>query len=109
MTNKTAIPLILAVSAAAVAFLFWLIYGFEAGVATDTWSVEVSPSETPDCERPLQQIAQRSMGLLFGEMFHLDTLSEACAADGNYAFLFTAPLLPMLGAVGYPINPLAIK
>jgi putative membrane protein len=38
MTNKTAIPLILAVSAAAVAFLFWLIYGFEAGVATDTWS-----------------------------------------------------------------------
>ena len=48
-------------------------------------------------------------GLLVGNAFHLDTLSEACAADGNYAFLFTAPLLPALGAVGYPINPLAIK
>jgi len=87
----------------------WLHEVEVAVVATDAWSVEVSPSETPDCERPLQQIAQRSMGLLFGEMFHLDMLSEACAVDGNYAFLFTAPLLPMLGAVGYPINPLVIK
>jgi len=87
----------------------WLHEVEAAVVATDTWSVEVTPSESTECERPLHQIAQRRMGLLFGEMFHLDTLSEACAVDGNYAFLFTAPLLPMLGAVGYPINPLAIK
>jgi len=36
-------------------------------------------------------------------------LRRACAEDGNYAFLFTAPPLPITGAVGSPINPLAIK
>ena len=54
-------------------------------------------------------IALRNMGLLLGEIFFLDDLAAACAEDGNYAFLFTAPPLPITGAVGSPINPLAIK
>lgn len=87
----------------------WLHEREVAAVASDTWSFEVIPNETDACDQPLHEIALGRTGLLIGKTFHLDTLSEACAADGEYAFLFTAPLLPALGAVGYPINPLAIK
>jgi kynurenine formamidase len=87
----------------------WLYEREIAAVATDTWGVEVIPNETPDCFQPLHMISLRNTGLLLGEIFHLDTLAEACAEDGDYAFLFTAPPLPITGAVGSPINPLAIK
>ncbi|MCA9510804.1 MAG: cyclase family protein [Myxococcota bacterium] len=87
----------------------WLWEREIAAVATDTWGVEVIPNETPDCLHPLHMIALRDMGLLLGEIFHLDALAEACAADGAWAFLFVAAPLPITGAVGSPINPLAIK
>ncbi|MDH3521060.1 MAG: cyclase family protein [Myxococcales bacterium] len=87
----------------------WLHEREIAALASDTWSVEVIPGEAGDGSRPLHQLALHHMGLLLGEMFHLDTLAEACANDGDYAFLLSAPLLPALGAVGYPINPLAVK
>jgi kynurenine formamidase len=87
----------------------WLYEREVAAVATDTWGVEVIPNETPDCFQPLHMIALRNTGLLFGEIFQLEDLAAACAEDGNYAFLFVAPPLPITGAVGSPINPLAIK
>jgi kynurenine formamidase len=87
----------------------WLYEREVAAVATDTWGVEVLPNETADCFQPLHMISLRNSGVLFGEIFHLDALAAACAEDGNYAFLFTAPPLPITGAVGSPINPLAIK
>jgi kynurenine formamidase len=87
----------------------WLYEREIAALATDTWGVEVIPNETPDCFQPLHMIALRNTGLLLGEIFFLDDLAAACAEDGNYAFLFTAPPLPITGAVGSPINPLAIK
>jgi len=87
----------------------WIYEREVAAVATDTWGVEVIPNETADCFQPLHMISLRNTGLLLGEIFHLDPLSEACADDGCYAFLFTAPPLPITGAVGSPINPLAIK
>jgi kynurenine formamidase len=87
----------------------WLYEREVAAVATDTICVEVAPSETSDCVLPLHMISLRDTGLLLGEMFSLDVLAESCAEDGNFAFLFTAPPLPITGAVGSPINPLAIK
>ena len=87
----------------------WIYTREVAAVATDTWGLEVIPNETQDCFQPLHMIALRNTGLLFGEIFQLDALANACAEDGNYAFLFTAPPLPITGAVGSPINPLAIK
>lgn len=87
----------------------WLYEREVAAVATDTWGVEVIPNETPDCFQPLHMIAIRDMGCLFGEIFHLDALAAACAEDGRYAFLFVAPPLPITGAVGSPINPVAVK
>jgi kynurenine formamidase len=87
----------------------WLYEREVAAVASDTWSIEVTPSEIAACDRPLQEIALARTGLLVGNVFSFDVLSEACADDGEYAFLFTAPLLPAPGAEGYPVNPLAIK
>jgi kynurenine formamidase len=87
----------------------WLHERQVAAVASDTWCVEVVPAETRDCTMPLHRIAVRDMGLLFGESFHLDRLAEACAADGNYAFLFAAAPLPAAAGRGSPINPIAIK
>jgi kynurenine formamidase len=87
----------------------WLYEREVAAVATDTWGLEVIPNESPDCFQPLHMISLRNTGVLFGEIFYLDDLADACAEDGNCAFLFTAPPLPITGAVGSPINPLAIK
>jgi len=44
-----------------------------------------------------------------GEIFRLDALAEDCAGDGIYDFLFVAPALPVTGAVGSAVNPLAIR
>jgi kynurenine formamidase len=80
-----------------------------AAVATDTWAMEVQPHEIPETYQPLHQVFIANMGLLIGEIFHLDELAEDCAQDSIYEFFFVAPPLPITGAVGSPINPLAIK
>jgi kynurenine formamidase len=80
-----------------------------AAVATDTWGMEVRPNEIPDSFQPLHQVFIPAMGLLLGEIFDLEALAADCARDGVYEFFFTAPPLPITGAVGSPINPLAIK
>src|SRR5919198_1314621 len=80
-----------------------------AAVATDTWGMEVRPNEIPDSYQPLHQVLIPGMGMLVGEIFDLDALAEDCADDSVYEFLFVAPPLPITGAVGSPVNPLAIK
>ncbi len=80
-----------------------------AAVATDTWGMEVRPNELADSYQPLHQILIPHMGLLVGEIFDLDALAEDCARDRVYEFQFVAPPLPITGAVGTPVNPLAVK
>ena len=80
-----------------------------AAVATDTWGMEVRPNEIADSFQPLHQVCIPNMGLTIGEIFFLDDLADDCARDGVYEFFFVAPPLPITGAVGSPINPLAIK
>jgi len=87
----------------------WLFEREVAAVCTDTWGLEVFPGEVEDCISPLHMISLRNTGVLFGEIFDLERLASACAEDGRYAFLFAAPPLPITGAVGSPINPLAIR
>ncbi|MGH7390415.1 MAG: cyclase family protein [Candidatus Rokuibacteriota bacterium] len=87
----------------------WLHERQIAAVATDTWGMEVRPNELPDSYQPLHQVLIPGMGMLVGEIFELDGLAEDCARDGVYEFQFVAPPLPITGAVGSPINPLAIK
>lgn len=87
----------------------WLHGSEIAAVATDTWGFEVRPNEFEHAFQPLHQVAIPNMGLLIGEMWDLDALAEDCAADGVYAFWLTAAPLPITGAVGSPVNPIAVK
>ncbi len=80
-----------------------------AAVATDTWGMEVRPNEFPNTYQPLHQVFIPNMGLTIGEIFDLDALAEDCARDHVYECFFVAAPLPITGAVGSPINPLAIK
>jgi kynurenine formamidase len=89
--------------------LDWLYEKRIAAIATDTWGFEVRPNQTPDVFQPLHIVAIVYMGLMIGEIFNLEELAEACAADGRYSFLFSALPLPIKGAVGSPINPMALK
>lgn len=87
----------------------WL-HGTEiAALATDTWGFEVRPNEFDHSFQPLHQVAIPHIGLLIGEMWALEELGTDCAADGVYEFLLTAAPLPITGAVGSPINPIAVK
>jgi len=81
-----------------------------AALASDTWGCEVRPNESePGINQPWHWITIPIMGMTMGEIFYLKELAEDCAADGVYEFMFVAPALPITGAVGSPINPLAIK
>ena len=92
-----------------VACVPWLHAREVAAVATDTNAVEVLPFEDPAVPLPLHQLCIRDMGLTLGEMFDLDALAADCASDGVWEFLFSAPPLKVTGAVGSPLNPLAVK
>ncbi len=87
----------------------WLHGREVAAVATDTWGAEVRPNETEDTNQPWHWVAIPMMGLTVGEIFWLGDLADDCAKDKRYEFLFVAPALPITGAVGSPVNPLAIK
>lgn len=87
----------------------WL-HGTEiAGIATDTWGFEVRPNEFDAAFQPLHQVAIPHIGLFIGEMWDLDALAADCAADGTYEFWLTAAPLPVTGAVGAPVAPIACK
>ncbi|GAA2875033.1 cyclase family protein [Pseudonocardia halophobica] len=87
----------------------WL-HGTEiAAIATDTWGFEVRPNEFDEAFQPLHQVAIPHIGLFLGEMWDLDALAADCAADGTYEFFLTADPLPVTGAVGAPVAPVAVK
>ena len=80
-----------------------------AAFATDTWGCEVRPNETDAIFQPLHVVLLVNAGVLFGEMFDLEALADDCAGDGVYEFLLVAAPLPFTGAVGGPLNPIAMK
>ncbi|TIC82986.1 cyclase family protein [Nocardioides sp. GY 10127] len=87
----------------------WLHAHDVAAVATDTWGFEVRPNEFDEAFQPLHQVCIPNMGLTIGEMWDLDALSAACAADGRWEFLLVAGALRVTGAVGAPLNPIALR
>jgi kynurenine formamidase len=89
--------------------LDWLHKKELAAIATDTWGVEVRPNESDEANQPWHWISIPIMGLTVGEIFDLGALAKDCAEDKRYEFMFVAPALPVTGAVGSPVNPLAIK
>ncbi|GGG25355.1 cyclase [Rhodococcoides trifolii] len=87
----------------------WLHDSEIAAIATDTWGFEVRPNEFDVAFQPLHQVAIPNIGLFLGEMWDLDALAQDCAADGVYEFFLTAAPIPVTGAVGAPVNPIAVK
>lgn len=87
----------------------WLHRTEIAAIATDTWGFEVRPNEFDvPAFQPLHQVVIPNMGLTVGELWDLDALADACRTRGRYEFLLVAAPLPITGAVGSPINPVAI-
>ena len=89
--------------------LGWIVSREIAGLATDTWGAEVRPNEIAYVNQPWHRVALPSIGLLVGEIFDLEALAADCARDGVYEVFFVACPLPITGAVGSPVNPIAIK
>jgi kynurenine formamidase len=87
----------------------WLHDTEIAAIATDTWGFEVRPNEFDNAFQPLHQVAIPHLGLFIGEMWDPELLAEACADDGSYDFFLTAAPLPITGAVGSPVNPIAVR
>ncbi len=81
-----------------------------AAVTCDTVGLEVLPGE-PDQPRvlPVHHSLLVDLGITIGELWDLERLGEACAADGRYEFLLVAPPLYLPRAVGSVLNPIAIK
>ncbi|WP_416566184.1 cyclase family protein [Nocardia testacea] len=87
----------------------WLHTTEIAAIATDTWGFEVRPNEFDVAFQPLHQVAIPQIGLFIGEMWDLDALARACRDDGNYDFFLTAAPIKITGAVGAPVNPIAVR
>ncbi len=89
----------------------WLHDHQVAAVAADNLMVE-DPDPANGVEGtflPMHMLCLRDMGLMLGEYWDLGALAADCAADGVYEFQLIAPPLRVTGAVGSPVNPIAIK
>jgi hypothetical protein len=80
-----------------------------AAVCAGNLAVEVLGGNGGGPTIPFHMLALRDMGLLLGELFDFERLAEDCAADGVYECMFVASPLNIPGAVGSPLNPLAVK
>lgn len=87
----------------------WLHDHQVAAVAADNVQVESLESGVEGMFNPLHLLTLRDMGMMLGEFWFLDELAADCAADGVYEFQLVAAPLRVTGAVGSPVNPIAIK
>ncbi|MEV4626480.1 cyclase family protein [Micromonospora sp. NPDC049523] len=85
----------------------WLSEREISAVASDNWAIETQPAG--EAWIPLHCVLIRDMGMTLGENFNLEELSEACAADGRWDLLLSAPALRILGGTGSPVSPIAIR
>lgn len=88
----------------------WLHAKQAAAVACDNVAVEhLLTAEVDGMFLPFHLLCLRDMGLMLGEFWDSAALAADCATDGRYEFQLVAPPLNVTGAVGSPVNPLAIK
>jgi kynurenine formamidase len=87
----------------------WLHDHEIAAVAADNLQVEDPVSGIEGVFLPFHLLTLRDMGLMLGEYWDLTALAADCATDGVYEFQLIAAPLRFIGAVGSPVNPIAIK
>jgi kynurenine formamidase len=88
----------------------WLHAKEAAAVASDNVAVEhLLTMDVEGMFLPFHCLCLRDMGLILGEFWNLTALAADCAEDGVFEFQSVAPPLNVTGAVGSPVNPIAIK
>ena len=89
----------------------WLWRKQAAAVAADTAAVEVTAQQIEGwpASLPMHLLCIRDMGMMLGEFWNLEALAADCREDGVYEFQVCAPPLRITGAVGSPLNPIAVK
>ncbi len=88
----------------------WIKERKVAAVATDNVAFERMPNEDdPEHMAPLHGNLLRDLGVYIGEIWWFEELAADCAEDGRYEFFLAAQPLHIPGAVGSPLNPIAIK
>jgi kynurenine formamidase len=80
-----------------------------AAVATDNIVFEVFPCEREDAMLPVHLLHLVDMGMTQGQNWNFEELAADCADDGRYTCFLDASPMPFTGAVGSPVNPVAIK
>ena len=88
----------------------WIQQNRLAAVAADSLALERIPNDiAPEMVVPLHGNLLRDLGVYIGEIWWLEDLAADCAVDGRYEFFLAAQPLNIPGAVGTPLNPIAIK
>jgi kynurenine formamidase len=82
----------------------WLADSDVVLIGSDNVGVESFPSSDPDCQVPLHIQLLRGRGIYFSELMDLSGLVDA----GRPTFLFILAPLPLVGAVGSPVAPIAV-
>jgi len=88
----------------------WLHAHEVAAIACDNVAVEhLLTLEVDGMFLPFHALCLRDMGLILGEYWNLAALAADCAEDGVFEAQLVAPPLNFVGAVGSPVNPIALK
>jgi len=87
----------------------WLWKKQAAAVACDNVAVECIPGDLPEVTLAFHLLCIRDMGMMLGEMWNFEQLATDCAEDKQYAVHLVAQPIKFTGAVGSPLNPIALK
>jgi kynurenine formamidase len=94
-----------------VSCIEWMHRHDVAGVFTDCYGLEVMPPESGNWDDlcVVHMLQLRDMGLLQGQNWDFEALTDDCVADGVYEFFLVAAGEPLVGATSTPVHPVAIK
>jgi kynurenine formamidase len=87
----------------------WLHDHDVAVIGTDNLAVECRPAEEGHDWIDFHVAALRDLGLPLVEVLDLDELAQDCASDGLWEGQCVMSVLPVVNAVGSPLNPIFIK
>lgn len=87
----------------------WLWNHRIAAVAGDNPALEAMPFDAGDVDAFLHYHLISMLGMAMGEMFKLDDLAKACAADGTYEGMLIAAPINKTGGTGSPANSVALR
>jgi kynurenine formamidase len=82
-----------------------------AGVFLDCYTYEVMPPENGNWDDLLvvHMLQLRDMGMVQGQNWNFESLSEDCADDGRIDCMLVVAPEPIVGATSSPVHPVAIK